>query len=73
MQRNRDYRSEVTIWDSSVRALPDVPRSRNNLGKALQAAGRTDEAIGMYRKALSLDPNIGFARDQLRILTEVSD
>ena len=44
-----------------------------NLARNLQELGRTDEAIAAYRKALSLDPNIGFARDNLRKLTGEPD
>ena len=39
-----------------------------NLFQKLGVNSRS-QAIAMYRKALSLDPNIGFARDQLQRLT----
>ena len=40
-----------------------------NLGSNLRDLGRTEEAMEMYRKALSLDPDIGFAHDSLAKLT----
>jgi len=44
-----------------------------NLATNLKELGRTEEAIAAYRKALSLDPNIGFARDNLQKLTGEPD
>jgi ribosomal protein S12 methylthiotransferase accessory factor len=40
-----------------------------SLGSNLRDLGRIDEAIEMYEKALSLDPSIGFARENLAKLT----
>jgi len=37
-----------------------------NLASNLRDLGRTEEAIKMYKRALSIDPGIGFARDNLK-------
>ena len=53
------------------RAVEIDPRSGidwANLGSNLRDLGRSDEAIAMYKKALALDPSIGFARDALNKL-----
>jgi ribosomal protein S12 methylthiotransferase accessory factor len=58
--------------DCFERAIELDPRSAidyANLATNLRELGRTGEAIAAYRKALSLDPNIGFARDNLQKLT----
>jgi Flp pilus assembly protein TadD len=65
VRRNGEYWSESSIWASSVRALPDNPRARLNLGKALQAESRIEEAIGEYRIAIGLEPDFVEAHNNL--------
>ena len=55
LARNRDYHSEVAIWQSVVEASPDNPRGHNNLGKTLHEAGRVDLAMKHYRAALRIE------------------
>lgn len=55
--RNQDYRTEVTLWSDTVRKSPGSARAWNNLGYALQLAGRRDEARAAYERALALDPD----------------
>lgn len=57
-ERNREYQTEIAIWQSSVAAWPDNARSQNNLGLALQDRNR-DAAMARYHRALEIDP--GFA------------
>jgi tetratricopeptide (TPR) repeat protein len=66
--RNRDYRSEVALWSATVRHSPGKARAFNNLGFALQAAGRTAEAREAYERALALDPEHVPARINLQEL-----
>ncbi|MDH3319168.1 MAG: tetratricopeptide repeat protein, partial [Betaproteobacteria bacterium] len=66
--RNRDYRSEVALWTETVRQSPGKARAFNNLGFALQQAGRTEEARAAYERALALDPQHVPARVNLREL-----
>lgn len=53
--RNRVYRSELALWSDTVAKLPDNPDARNNLGNALLAAARVNDAIAQFRKAVSLE------------------
>ncbi|MFI5346152.1 MAG: hypothetical protein ACHQ51_07240 [Elusimicrobiota bacterium] len=55
--RQRDYRSEIRLWEASVREAPDNARARNNLGLAYQEAGRDQEALEQYQAALRLRPD----------------
>ncbi len=54
--RNHDYRSEIALWQDTARKYPGNARAHNNLGQALQRAGRLDAALASYRRALALQP-----------------
>ena len=66
--RQLDYRSEITLWESSVALAPWNARGHNNLGYAYQLAGRTDEARREYQAALLFDPRHPKARMNLHFL-----
>lgn len=66
--RQREYRSEITLWEASVHEAPDNARAHNNLGHAYQDAGRIDEAREEYRTALRLNPSYIKAGVNLRLL-----
>ena len=53
-ERNRDFRSEVSIWEDTANKRPENPRARNNLGAALEGAGRHAESLEAYREAIEL-------------------
>ncbi|MBI3131128.1 MAG: tetratricopeptide repeat protein [Acidobacteria bacterium] len=61
-----DYRTEIRLWESSLRAAPANARAQNNLGTALALAGRREEAREAFRQALRLRPNYALARENLR-------
>ena len=64
-RRNLDYRSEKTLWQSAVQAVPDNARAHNNLALALQAEGNLEQAVLSYRRALESDPNLSQAYNNL--------
>ena len=43
-ERNRDYRSELALWQDTTGEMPDNARAHYYLGLALHRAGRTAEA-----------------------------
>src|SRR6185436_18316786 len=55
--RNRDYRSEISIWADTVAKRPASSRAHSNLGHALQSAGRVAEAKTQHEIALQIRPN----------------
>jgi len=81
--RNRDYRTEVSIWQDTVMKRPGNSRAHENLGKALVKQGRFAEAISPLQEALRLsteaaaDPelysNLGAAFSQLGRFDEAID
>lgn len=68
--RNRDYGTEVALWESTALASPRKARVWNNLGYAYEQAGRRDEAILAYDRALELDPEFWKARLNRQALLE---
>lgn len=69
LARNAQYRSEVALWQSTVRVAPDNPRAHHNLGVAYERDGRFDLALREYRSALQLEPRFALAREGLARLS----
>lgn len=55
--RNDDYRSEVALWQATVRDSPRKARAWLNLGYAYRLAGDHARAAEAYRCALALEPD----------------
>jgi len=64
-QRNADYRSEIAIWLDTVEKWPVNARANNNLGTALQQAGRSDEAMRYFEQAIRIKPDYSDAYNNL--------
>jgi len=54
--RNQDYQNEVTIWSDSLKKSPGNARAHNNLGIALSAQGKLEEAIAHFTESFRLEP-----------------
>jgi tetratricopeptide (TPR) repeat protein len=72
VQRNEDYRTELSIWNDTVAKCPNGVRAHNNLGEVLMGTGKVREAIDHYEQALRIDPyyaeahlNLGIALDKM--------
>ncbi len=68
VQRNLDYRSEVALWQSTVRLSPHKARPFNNLGYALFQTGDYAGAEAAYLRALALEPDYWLAQRNLDLL-----
>jgi tetratricopeptide (TPR) repeat protein len=66
--RNRDYASELSIWNDTVAKAPQNARARVNFGAALKAAGKIEAAQHHYEMAAALDPTSAEARNNLATL-----
>jgi tetratricopeptide (TPR) repeat protein len=64
-QRNGNYSSEEAIWSDAVAKLPGNDRARSNLGDALEAEGRIDEAVAQREEALRLAPESATVHNNL--------
>ncbi len=63
--RNEVWRTHVSLWSDALAKSPGKARVYVNVGLALELAGRVDEAISHYCRALALDPRNAQARVNL--------
>ncbi len=68
IRRNRDYRSELSIWTDTVAKRPLNAGAHQNLGVALLAVGRTQDALQHTERALRLNPGSAQVRNNLGAL-----
>jgi tetratricopeptide (TPR) repeat protein len=62
------YRDVISIWQDAVAHQPDNVRATINLGCALDDAGRSQEAVAQFERALEIDPtrpDVGLAHRSL--------
>jgi tetratricopeptide (TPR) repeat protein len=65
VSRNTVYRSEVALWEDTVRKSPGKARAWNNLGYAYDLKGRFREAESAYLQSLRIDAGYALARGNL--------
>lgn len=53
--RNTIWKNNLNFWQDCIKKAPKKARARNNYGVALCEAGRYQEAIFEYKKAIELD------------------
>lgn len=56
-QRNRDWRSDATLWAKTVSQVPADARAHHNLGAAFSRQGNYPQALASLRTAVALDPS----------------
>jgi len=71
--RNRDYVTEISLWEDTLKKSPYKARVHNNLGYAYLLAHRNREARHEFITALKIDPSLYKARYNLyRVDDEIS-
>lgn len=55
--RNRDYRSELVLWEDTIAKRPQSSAAQGNLGSVYERLGRLDEARQRYEESLRLNPS----------------
>jgi len=68
VMRNHVYRSEITLWEDTVKKSPSNARAYNNLGYAYFLANRLSDAQRAYLKAIEIDPGLEHAVNNLQML-----
>jgi tetratricopeptide (TPR) repeat protein len=56
VRRNRDWRSDATLFSACVATAPQSAFCQYSLGVVLDGQARDDEALARYRQAAALDP-----------------
>jgi tetratricopeptide (TPR) repeat protein len=59
------YANEETLWQKTIAENPDSWMAYTNLGAALLRAGRTDEAITRFKKAVEIHDDYAMAHNNL--------
>lgn len=73
-QRNTVWRSALSLWGDTVAKDPESDRAHVNLGVALAAAGKIDQAEAHYREAIRLDPSYHYSHSNLaQVLVQRGD
>lgn len=67
MQRSEIWRTPETLWTDAVEKAPQMPRPHLYLGNVHKEQGRNQEALGAYRRALTVNPQILSGGDLLSI------
>lgn len=60
-RRNVVWSSAVNLWSDTTSKSPNKYRTWGNLGAALSTAGKEEEAVKCYHKALTLEPHFRHA------------
>lgn len=78
--RNRDWKSEETLWFATVKVSPSGPNIHNNLGAIYQQKGNLQKAIEEFRLAIAINPgyadayhNLANTYQQAGMLQEAAD
>jgi tetratricopeptide (TPR) repeat protein len=76
IDRNRDWKDDLTLWQKTVKTAPRCARAYSNLGLAYYDRGLYDKAIPLYKEALTIDPdyaqvhfNLGLVYDRKGMLS----
>ena len=67
-QRTSVWSNDLSLWMDTTHKTPSSPLAWNGLGMSYVDAGRTDEAIDAFLKALSLDPDYKLALNNIGAL-----
>ena len=68
LARQRDWRSDVSLWSRVVEVYPRHSLGAFNLAYAMAGRGQDDKAICLYRRAIEIDPAYGDAWANLATL-----
>ena len=67
VNRNKDWRNGLTLWQKTTKTVTQCARAHNNLGFEYDKRGRVGESVAEYEKAISIKPdfadpynNLGF-------------
>lgn len=59
------WQNSETLWSHALACTTDNVMAEENLGEAIFKQGRTDEAIGHFKRALQIEPNLATSHASL--------
>lgn len=68
--RQKKYEQAIEKFQKQVRLAPDKANPHDSLGDAYRAAGRLEEALAEYRKAVEIDPSFKASLKNMEELQE---
>jgi len=63
--RNIDWKNEDHLWPATERESPSGQNTHNNMGDVYVRAGKYDQAVAEFKKALEINPGYGDAYHNL--------
>jgi tetratricopeptide (TPR) repeat protein len=57
VNRNNDFRDNLTLWSKTVSTNPENSRAHDNLGFTYERSGETEKALVEFEKAVELQPD----------------
>jgi Flp pilus assembly protein TadD len=60
-----EYQQSIDVWQQVLAINPNSARAFNNIGTGQMKLGQYEQAQGMFRKALSLEPGVELYRNNL--------
>jgi Tfp pilus assembly protein PilF len=67
------WREAIYRWERAVQIDPTYAEAHNNLAIAYEHEGELDKARGAYEKALELQPNNTFIKQNYELFREIND
>ncbi|MCE9613332.1 MAG: tetratricopeptide repeat protein [Lentisphaerae bacterium] len=67
-QRNRDYRTELSLWMDTLQKRPNNAQAAVTAGAALLDLGRIDEALALCQRAIRIKPDYAMAYNNLGLV-----
>lgn len=68
----KEHEESIEVFSKAIELAPGEAINYANIGSNLREMGNIEEACKMYEHALELDPELGFARDNLERLSNKS-
>jgi Tfp pilus assembly protein PilF len=67
------WREAIYRWERAVQLDPTYAAAQNNLAIAYEHEGDLEKARAAYEKALALDPNNAFIKQNYELFKEIND
>src|SRR5262245_59037161 len=67
------WREAIYRWERAVKLDPSYAAAHNNLGIAYEHEGELDKARAAYEKAMELEPNNTYIKQNYELFKEIND